>query len=247
MAPKDGAAFLSSAAAWAVGHVESSLAVVGAALTEIDAFLLSLVASNRLGRPFVYGALLLLVVACHEAYNMFKQREKPPHARPWVPIFGNALSFRRDPAHYMCKLAEKHKDAGCFTLDLAGLKLHVLTDPAAMLLLAQAPETVFSEKQASLDLGYTETLGQLNNYAGAQVHRQIMKEHLARDLQERPGALMTQVCLALITHSTLANMLSLCVLYRCVPRSSDSAVPAFELEPLLTSCKHCACCYRNCR
>jgi hypothetical protein len=208
MAPKDGAAFLSSAAAWAVGHVESSLAVVGAALTDIDAFLLSLVASNRLGRPFVYGALLLLVVACHEAYNLFKQREKPPHARPWVPIFGNALSFRRDPAMFLCKLAEKHKDAGCFTLDLAGLKLHVLTDPAAMLLLAHAPETVFSEKQASLDLGYTETLGQLNTYAGAQVHRQIMKEHLARDLQERPGALMAQVhTQSSCKHSMLANVL----------------------------------------
>jgi Cytochrome P450 len=192
MAPKDGAAFLSSAAAWAVSHVESNLAVVGAALTEIDAVLLSLVA-NRLGRPVVCGILLLLVAACRGAYIQYTQRDKPPHAGKWIPIFGNALWFRRDPAQYMCKLAEKHKDAGCFTLDLAGLKLHVLTDPAAMQLLTHAPETVFSEKQASLDLGYTETLGQLNAYAGAQVHRQIMKQHLARDLQERPGALMAQV------------------------------------------------------
>ncbi|KAG5189264.1 cytochrome P450 [Tribonema minus] len=66
-------------------------------------------------------------------------------------------------------MAHKYRAPGCFTVDLAGLSLHILTGQEAVDWFYKAPESELSERAAALDFGFAETLGHLNANAGAEV------------------------------------------------------------------------------
>lgn len=149
MAPRhDGTASYASAAEWAVSHAESTLVATGEALIKLDALI-----TGSSSRPLAYGCLLFTLFLAHTAVQWWRTRDLPPHAQPWLPIVGNALRFRRAPADFVCRMAAKHKSAGCFTVDLAGLSLHILSGEEAMDFFFKAPEAVLSEQAAALDFG----------------------------------------------------------------------------------------------
>lgn len=64
---------------------------------------------------------------------------------------------------------------GVFRVNLAGLKMTICTDPAAVKAVATAPTSVLSLKHAVSDFGFRDVLGGLNVHLGTDVHRSILK------------------------------------------------------------------------
>ena len=100
---------------------------------------------------------------------------RPPHARRWRPIIGHALAYKADAAAF---LSEQCRDVGAvFRLNLAGKRMVVVgADRAAVRQIASASEAVLSSREATLDIGFEQTLGALNVRVGTEVHKRLVKE-----------------------------------------------------------------------
>lgn len=97
----------------------------------------------------------------------------PPSAPDALPIVGHALSYRKDPAGFLRRVADRC--GGVFSLNLAGFKTTVLCDRSALECFAVAPESVLSAREATAAFGFAETLGRLSVDVGTGVHRRLIK------------------------------------------------------------------------
>lgn len=99
----------------------------------------------------------------------------PPLASSHIPIFGNALAYKKDPSKY---LQEQALILGpVFTIDLAGLKTTLLCSREVLRQFSYAPENVLSSREAVADFGFRYTLGDLNVFQGTDIHKLVIKNY----------------------------------------------------------------------
>lgn len=102
----------------------------------------------------------------------------PPRVYPRLPLLGNALSYKADPAGFLERKAREHR--GCFELDLAGLRITIVSGRKELEQVALAGEARLSAQAAVADFGFAQTLGRLSVGCGTDLHRSVLKGlHLA--------------------------------------------------------------------
>jgi hypothetical protein len=79
-------------------------------------------------RAIYYTVIALIGIAY--AYHLVLLKENPgapPLVKSWIPFFGTAFSFMRNPEKYVLQCRQRYGDM--FTLYMAGKRLHVVCDP----------------------------------------------------------------------------------------------------------------------
>jgi len=104
------------------------------------------------------------------------RRQRPPAIAGALPLLGNALQYKRDPAGLLSRAAAAH--GGVFRIALPGFSATVLCDKRALRCFALAPERELSAVDATEALGFGTTLGALNVRAGTAVHKGILQSTL---------------------------------------------------------------------
>ena len=168
----------------------------------------------------------------------------PPHAGPCLPLLGNALHFRADPPGFL--LAQVAALGPVFTLNLAGFRTTLVCEAAALRAFAAAPASVLSVQQAVADFGFRHTLGELNVYHGARVHKDVLVSRLYPLAAQDPGV---RACCAIARLSSLQALLEwlrewadatlchhVCCLY---------PIPFMVRPPFPAACLTCSS-YRGC-
>lgn len=100
---------------------------------------------------------------------------------PWapqtrLPFLGHALAYKANPPAF---LRHARSVAGpVFRVNLAGLVTTIVSDEENMKLVATAPKSVLSSRDAIADFGFRFTLGDDNVYQGTDLHKQVLKHNV---------------------------------------------------------------------
>lgn len=124
---------------------------------------------------------VLLVLLPLSAYFLFlrtKQEVKKDESNiPWapgaIPVLGHALQYKKGPSEFLVKTSQE--TGSMFQLNLAGKHMFVVCGPAEQKVVASAPESILSARQAVADIGFEQTLGHLNVHKGTDIHKGIIK------------------------------------------------------------------------
>jgi len=96
---------------------------------------------------------------------------------PWapnsIPVLGHALKYRENPGKFLLESCEQVGEL--FRLNMAGKIMIVACGPRVQRIVASAPESEMSARQAVADIGFEEMLGYLNVYKGTDLHKGIIK------------------------------------------------------------------------
>lgn len=103
---------------------------------------------------------------------------RPPRVWSLIPLLGSALSFKRDPVSFLSECRKTY--GGVFTINLAGARIVLLSDQAALGQYWSAREDTLSLYDAVFDFGFRETLGAASVYSGSAVHRRLVRSASAR-------------------------------------------------------------------
>jgi hypothetical protein len=130
-----------------------------------------------------FSAIVLVTVAWLWTQRRREKRihRYPPVASSHIPVFGNALAYKKDPSKY---LQEQAVNLGpVFTIDLAGMKTTLLCSKEVLRQFSYAPESVLSSREAVADFGFRYTLGDLNVFHGTEIHKLVIKNHYSSSAQ----------------------------------------------------------------
>lgn len=124
-------------------------------------------------------SLFISIVAIIVTMKFFRRNKSaellPPMASHHIPIFGSALSYKKDPVSFL--IDQEAKLGVVFTLDLAGLKTVIVTSQECQRQFCYAPENVLSSKEAVADFGFRYTLGDYNVFSGTNFHKWVVKNN----------------------------------------------------------------------
>ncbi len=125
------------------------------------------------------GALLLAALMLKGHPSVSVNRRLAPPLVSGLPLLGCALAYRKDPCGFL--EAQKQRHGGVFTLNLAGCRITLLSDPVAIAQYVREKEStvedgghVLSAVAAISEFGFLETLGEINTLSGAAVHRYMV-------------------------------------------------------------------------
>lgn len=138
-------------------------------------------------------AVLLATLCLHLCSRQSSEGDATcaPLASPHVPIFGNALEYKKGPAKFL--IATAAKCGPVFRLNLAGMHTTVVCSAETMKQFAFAPTSVLSAKAAVADLGFDYTLGRFNVSQGTDIHKRIIKTNYFTTAQlEKSASLLRQ-------------------------------------------------------
>ena len=96
-----------------------------------------------------------------------------PLASPHIPVFGNALEYKKSPTKFLATAA--NNCGPVFRINLAGMQTTIVSSRETIRQFAYASESILSSPAAIADIGFTYTLGKLNSENGAEVHKRIIK------------------------------------------------------------------------
>ena len=145
--------------------------------------------------------LTLTVLSLLHKQDAHGKRRRPPRAAGWVPLIGHALAYKEDPAGF---LTRQSRATSIFRVDLAGKKMVVVgTCRAALRQVAKAPEWKLSARRAVMEVGFAETLGELNVHKGTALHKRAIKEAFGGHAIERKNVQRfgARDCGGSLTHS----------------------------------------------
>eukprot|EP00980_Cylindrotheca_fusiformis_P009840 scaffold2177_cov115-Cylindrotheca_fusiformis.AAC.5 len=152
---------------------------------------------------WIVTAVAILIVPVLVFTLNRKPKRKYKSNIPWapgaLPLIGHALSYRHDPAKF---LLDSSKQVGeVFQINLAGKHMIIACGPHIQRIVATAPESILSARQAVADIGFEQTLGYLNVHIGTDLHKGIVKglwhsnasEHVAALTQSIQSAMQDEV------------------------------------------------------
>mmetsp|Transcript_129559 Transcript_129559/g.415387 ORF Transcript_129559/g.415387 Transcript_129559/m.415387 type:complete len:355 (-) Transcript_129559:631-1695(-) len=169
------------------------------------------------GASLLTACALLRRIAREEKRRKARRgAEEPPMAVPSLPVLGNALAYKADPAGFLQR--QRNELGTTFSLNLAGLRMAVVAGRHEMVQVATAGEAVLSAQAATADFGFGETLGEFNVYFGTDLHKVVLKSTGLAELgsetcsTELAAAIATAVDAALPlgqdgSHGSLRDML----------------------------------------
>jgi cytochrome P450 len=114
----------------------------------------------------------------------------PPEAEGW-PWVGSALAFRRDPVKLLGEL--RRRLGPVFTLNLAGLRITLVSDLQLLAEVLESPEDVLSSGEAQRDFGFEIMLGRESLFLGTDVHHRLLTRHRGRWASDVGARLRTAV------------------------------------------------------
>ena len=136
--------------------------------------------------------LIALIVLSFGYHFLLVRRypEAPPLIKSWIPFFGAAFSFERDPERLILQCQERYGNV--FTLYIAGRKMHVVCDPDGIQNVYRDDKTFPFFKMSygfgKLLFGMTEKQG--NDRALQQAHYEVFAPNLFA--QEKVKTLIQQ-------------------------------------------------------
>lgn len=125
---------------------------------------------------------LTILIAYYVTFYSSRQsaQESTPSSSqqiPWapggIPILGHALLYKQDPPGFLTQT--RNQVGNVFRLNLAGKEMIVVVGPNEQRVVAKAPESEYSARQAVANVGFLQLLGSLNVHTGADVHKGIVK------------------------------------------------------------------------
>ncbi|CAJ1935269.1 unnamed protein product [Cylindrotheca closterium] len=123
---------------------------------------------------------------------------------PWapgrIPLLGHALKYKKDPGRFLLDSSAAVGDI--FKINLAGKRMVVACGPRTQRIIATAPESVFSARQAVADVGFEQMLGPLNVHKGTDLHKGIVKGMWHDDADAHVRLLIQSIRQALQVEST---------------------------------------------
>jgi hypothetical protein len=130
----------------------------------------------------IISALIVAAVVYHLFFTSRRSRGKqssgapppPPLATPHVPVFGNALEYKKDPVKFL--LSQSMQGSPVFTINMAGLRTSIMASRETMRQFSFAPESVLSAREAVADFGFRYTLGDFNVFTGTDIHKRVVKD-----------------------------------------------------------------------
>lgn len=118
-------------------------------------------------------------------------RSNIPWAPGSIPILGHALKYKKDPGGFLC--ASKEAVGEIFKINLAGKRMVVVCGLQKQRIVAMAPESVLSARQAVADVGFEHMLGPLNVHQGTDLHKGIVKGMWHDDADENVRVLIQSI------------------------------------------------------
>lgn len=161
-------------------------------LTSDDSFLITLILTA--------GALIVLPSII---FISSRQDEHDKSNIPWapgsIPLLGHALKYKKDPGKFLRESSDSVGDI--FKINLAGKRMIVASGVRKQRMVATAPESILSARQAVADIGFEQMLGPINVHKGTDLHKGIVKGMWHDDSDTHVRLLIKSIQLALNTES----------------------------------------------